>query len=151
MISTLLWAGTDLRNIAGVHVGDLATALYAPMTRRGNDEVIPGRDGALGAPLPFDSYQFTVPVLVVGNTEADLHGALLGLGAVLRTTGGLGLLTRRLVSNDPGGLTDYTAQGRFAGLSGFTRDDTGRQLAADLLFTNLSGGWQRADGVWVWP
>jgi hypothetical protein len=153
VISTLLFGGVDLSAIDGVLVSDLS-GMWAPMTRRGGFDTIPGRDGQLGAPLPFDSYQFTVPVVIDGATEAELNTRILDLGASLAGVGGVGTLTRRLAS--AGGTVDYTAAGAFGGFSGMqftgTAIDGEFEVQCDLLFTNLDGGWLRAsDGVWVRP
>jgi hypothetical protein len=153
MISTLLFGGVDLSAIDGVLVSDLS-GMWAPMTRRGQYDTIPGRDGQVGSPLPFDSYQFTVPVVIDGATEVELNTRILGLGAALAGVGGLGTLTRRLAA--AGGTVDYTAAGVFGGLSGMqftgTAIDGEFEVQCDLLFTNLDGGWKRvSDNVVVRP
>lgn len=148
--TTLFFAGVDIRTLSGVAVNDIS-GVYAPMTRRGDFDTIPGRDGQLGAQLPFDAYQFSVPVTVYGDTEAEMHAALAALGAALVGTGGLGELRRRLAAENSDGYVEHTASGAFNGCSGFSRADD-MTLQCDLLFTNLDGGWKRSsDNVWVRP
>ena len=155
MISTLLFGSVDLSATDGLIAFDLS-GMWAPMTRRGDFDTIPGRDGQLGYELPFDAYQFSVSAVLSGSTEVELNTRLLALGDALGSTGGLGTLTRRLAS--AGGTTEYTAAGAFGGFSGL--QFTGQavdgpdawEMTFDLSFTNLDGGWKRtSDNVWVRP
>lgn len=150
--NTLLLNGLDLRSdFPGISViGDMN--LYAPGTRRGQDDTVPGRRGQLGNPdLPFDAYQFTVSVKVAASTRGELYARLAALGNGVVGTNGLVTLTRRLASADDSSTVDYTAAGRFV---------SGMSLAlwnpfmghTDLVFVNLDGAWRRtSDGLLCWP
>lgn len=153
LVSTLLVDGTDLRGMAGVRViRDMN--LRAPGTRRGQDDVIPGRTGQVAAAgLPLDAYPFTVTIHVSGDTEGQQLDRLFTVAAALSGVNGDGLvtLTRKLVNPANDGYDEYTAAGRF---------NSGLALAlfnpfvgeTDLEFVNLDGRWKRSsDGVWVLP
>lgn len=150
--NTLLLNGSDLRtDFPGVRVvGDMN--LFAPGTRRGSDDAIPGRRGQLGNPnLPFDAYQFTVSVIISASTRGELYARLASLANAAVGTNGLVTLTRRLASSDDSTTVDYTAAGRF--VSGTSMQlwnpTTGH---TDLVFINLDGAWRRnSDGVLCWP
>lgn len=152
---TLIVDGADLQALTGITINDLD--LLAPGTRRGSDDIIPGRDGQLGAPLPLDAYSFSVPITVDGGTDPGLHARRATMLATLRaaiadiggmTTGGLVTLTRRLAKVG-GGYDEHTAPGRFVAANTFSliRWDTGR---TELEFVNLAGAW--SDGTdWLVP
>lgn len=149
-VTTLLFNGVNLRDVAIIN--DIS-GVYAPMTRRGNFDTIPGRDGQLGASLPFDAYQFSIPVTIGADTEAEMHTMLATFGASLLGNGGTGLgtLTRRLASDEAGGYVETTAAGACGGLTQITRVDD-QTVLCSVLFTNLDGGWKRtSDNVWVRP
>lgn len=153
--TTLLVGGTDIRTLTGVKiVGQMN--LFAPGTRRGAADVIPGRRGQLGAELPWDAYAFSVFITVGdkdGNpcgTQAQMTVNLAAIGTLLAGTNGLVTLERHLAAIG-GGTTAMTAEGQFvAGLNLSTsRLNFGQ---AELQFINLSGAWTPDAGTnWVVP
>lgn len=151
--NTLLVDGHDLRAMTGIRVyGDMQ--LYAPGTRRGSDDVIPGRAGQIGAPgLPLDAYAFTVPIFVSGATRGAMVSTLHTLASQLNGVNqdGLVVLTRRLANADDSGYDEYTANGRFvSGLSLQVLNPITGQT--ELQFINLDGLWKRtSDGLHMIP
>lgn len=137
--NTLLINGNDLRTFFdGIRVvGDMH--LYAPGTRRGSHDVIPGRAGQLGAELPYDAYAFSVTVFVSGSSREEMIANLMSLGTVLAGSNGLVTLTRRLAKVG-GGFTSYTANGQFVQGLDLTllNSQTGN---TELQFINLDGSW----------
>jgi hypothetical protein len=135
---TLLFDGTDLQSLTGVVVGDLS-GLFAPGTRRGDHDTIPGRPGQLGAELPYDAYSFSIPITVLGDTRFEMLTRLRAVGAALAGTGGLGVLERRL-DDGAGGYDAHTANGQFASFNTFSllNPKTGQ---TELTFVNLDGAW----------
>lgn len=147
-VDTLLVDGTDVAALPGVIAVDFIDGLFAPGTTRGDDDEIPRRDGALGAAnLPRAKYLITVPVWVMGATTADLVTNLAALGPLVRGTGGLVTLTRRLTTS--GGHVDHTAAGRFATGLTPTGERNREAVALDLQFYNLDGAWT-SDGGTTW-
>lgn len=149
---TLLVDGTDLRSLAYLRITNIN--LFAPGTRRGEDDVIPGRRGQFGvAGLPLDAYPFTVQGNVTGTTRGNRNANLFDLVGKVGGSNGDGLiaLTRHLANSTDTGTVDYTAAGRFVGLSSVALlNPTTAQI--ELQFTNLSGAWKRtSDGVWIIP
>lgn len=153
---TLLIDGNDIRDPAAFPgfkvVGDLN--LLAPGTRRGQDQVIPGRPGQVGAPgLKVDAYAFSVFVYLNGSNREEYFVNLRAASAILHGTASDGLVTmhRRLSHPDPPGYTEYYAQGRFvSGLSFATLNPNNGK--SELQFVNLDGGWRRvSDNVLVIP
>jgi hypothetical protein len=155
---TLIVDGTDLSTVPGLVITDLS-GLFAPGTRRGEDDVIPGRRGQIGAQLPYDAYAFTIPIaLTSGDVDGTTSSAvrrghfiahLRALSAALDGTNGLVTLTRRLTSTDGTGYDTHTAAGRYvAGTAiAMLNPDSG---ATDLQFINLDGAWY--DGAnWLVP
>lgn len=145
--NTLLIDGHDLRTyFAGLRVvGDMN--LYSTGTRRGNDQVIPGRNGQIPVPgLPLDAYDFTVSVWVAGASRGEKEARLRAVASVLlgSASDGLVTLTRRLANSADDGYDEGTAQGRFvAGLSFAVLNPlTGN---TQLQFLNLDGCWRNAD------
>lgn len=139
---TLLVDGTDLRTLDGVTITDRnLVSLYAPATRRGQHDVIPGKRGQLGAELAVDAYTFTVPVAVTGTDEADLEQNLSVLASTVAggSTGGLVSLARRLAKVG-GGYNTHTASGAFAGFANFNVPGP-LDIEVDLQFINLDGAW----------
>ncbi len=154
---TLLVDGHDLRTLPGIIVESLE--LFAPGRRRGENDVIPGRPGALGFGGPFEAYAFAVAVTV---TPADAGGVepatdvgrrvlmldnLRGLAAALAGAGGLVTLTRRLATAT--GYDAHTAAGQYVdGLAvELLNPETG---STELQFVNLDGAWW--DGTtWLVP
>lgn len=143
---TLLFAGTDIQSIAGVLVNDWS-GLMAPGVRRGSHDTVPGRQGQLGAQLPYDAYNFAVPVTILGASNHARLTILKALDAALRGTGGLGQLEWRQ-DDGAGGYVPLTAKGQFASFNSFQllRPDTAQ---TELSFVNLDGAWQTAGGAWV--
>lgn len=153
--STLLVDGTDIRSLTGLTViGQMN--LFAPGTRRGSNDVIPGRRGQLGAELPYDAYAFSINILVTDRdgspcgSQAQMIANLAAIGALLAGTNGLVALERRLPKVG-GGTDDMTAAGQFTtGLSLQTLNlRTGQ---TELQFVNLDGAWTPDSGsTWVVP
>ena len=153
--TTLLVGSTDIRTLTGVKiVGQMN--LFAPGTRRGAADIIPGRRGQLGAELPYDAYAFSVFITVGdkdGNpcgTQAQMTANLAAIGLILAGTNGLVALTRHLAAVG-GGTTAMTAAGQFvAGMNLSTsRLNFGQ---AELQFLNLDGAWTPDSGTtWVVP
>lgn len=155
-VDTLMVDGTDLQSLTGIVVQDLS-GLFAPGTRRGSNDVIPGRDGQVGAALPLDAYSFSIPIVVDGGTDPDpvarravmvanLRAAVAAVGG--QSTGGLVALTRRL-GKVGGGYDIHTADGQHVALNTFSlmNFDNGK---TDLEFINLNGAW--LDGsTWIVP
>jgi hypothetical protein len=149
---TLLIDGTDIRSVAGVEiVGDMN--LFAPGTRRGNDDVVPGQRGMLAAPgLVLDAYAFTVDLKIKAANRGQRDAYILALGALLVGTNNDGLigLTRRLANSSDTGYDSYTAQGRFVTGLNFQVVNPG-MAQTQLQFLNLSGAWKNASNVWIIP
>lgn len=138
-IDTLLIDGTDVAALPGVIAVDYIDGLYAPGARRGDDDEIPGLDGALGAQLPLAKYLITVPVWVSGATTAALNSNLRSLATAVTGTRGLVTLSRHL--DNGAGYDTHTAPGRFA--TGLTPTGERNHVAVqlDLQFYNLAGAW----------
>jgi hypothetical protein len=146
--NTLLVNGTDIRTLTGITVVGFME-LYAPGTRRGSDDVIPGRQGQLGAQLPYDAYSFSVPIQVAGATREAMIANLMAVGVLL---GGNGLVTlTRKIANLSGGQDTHTASGRVD--TSFAVALLNPSLARTVLqFINLSGAWTPDSGVtWLVP
>jgi hypothetical protein len=143
---TLLFNGTNLQSIAGLLVTDWS-GLAAPGVRRGQHDVIPGRQGQVGAELPYDAYNFGVPIMLLGTTNYERLTVLKAAVAALAGTNGLGALEWRQ-DNGSGGYVAVTAAGQFTALNSFAllRPDT---AATELSFTNLDGAWKTAASAWV--
>jgi len=149
LADTLLFDGTDIQSISGVVVNDMS-GLFAPGTRRGSHDTIPGRGGQLGAQLPYDAYSFAVPITVLGSTRYEMLTALTAVGAALAGTNGLGTLERRL-DDGSGGYVAHTAAGQFASFNSFSllNPATGQ---TELTFVNLDGAWTPDSGTtWLVP
>lgn len=148
-VDTLLIDGTDVEALPGVIAVDYIDGLFAPGTTRGDDDIIPGRRGQLGVGgLPLDRYLITVPLWVSGANTATLNSNMAALGLVVRGTGGLVTLTRRLTSS--GGHVDHTAAGRFATGLTPTGERNHEAVALQLQWYNLDGAWW--DGTtWLVP
>lgn len=144
---TLLVDGSDVFELPGLTVEGID--LFAPGRRRGDDDEIPGRRGALPASgLQYAAYAFSVQVRVQGESSAEMVANLRAVIADLSGTDGLVSLTRRLASIG-GGFTEETAQGRFVGSSGFQFLNWETQRT-ELQFVNLDGAW--FDGsAWIVP
>jgi hypothetical protein len=146
---TLLFDGTDLRAISGVIVNSL-DGMFAPGTRRGQNDVVPRRRGQVGAQLPYDAYNFEIPITVLAATRHAMLTVLAAVGAALQGTGGLGTLERRL-DNGVGGYVSHTAAGQF---SAFNSISTLNAFTANtvLTFVNLDGAWTPDSGTtWLVP
>ena len=156
-IDSLLVDGVDLEGM-GLLVTDYS-GLFAPGNRRGDDDVIPGRRGQIGAELPYDAYTFTIPVAFTTAKELGLPTnvsrgyaleALHNVGLYLAGNNGLVTLTRRLSSNTGyDGLVTHTAAGRYvAGTA--VQFLNPYNWTTELQFINLDGGW--FDGTnWLVP
>jgi hypothetical protein len=146
--TTLLFAGTDLQAIDGITVTDMS-GIFAPGNRRGDHDVIPGRQGQLGAELPYDAYSFAIPIVVLGDTHYEMLTILRTVGNALKGTNGLGQLERRL-DNGAGGYVAHTAAGQFASFNSTSllNPETGQ---TELTFVNLDGAWKAATGEWLVP
>lgn len=138
-LKTLLVDTADLRTLTGVTV--LHMDLDAPWTRRGDDEVIPRRDGDVGVQLPLASYTFTVGVLVKATGGATFAENRAALAATIQGTRGLVALERRYPATGMSPYKAMTASGRFLGALNFTMDPGLLQGVAELQFKNLNGGW----------
>lgn len=138
---TLLIAGTDLQTITGVTITDLS-GLLAPGLRRGNDDTIPARAGALRADLPLDAYSFTIPVTVSGTDWAATVNNFRALATVLYNDGyGKFQMTRRLAKVG-GGYDAHTAKGRFTGFANTTIvHGTEHAIDVDIQLLNEDGCW----------
>lgn len=154
-LSTLLFDGTDLRSLTGLSIiGQMN--LFAPGTRRGSNDVIPGRQGQLGAELPWDAYAFSINILVTDHdggpcgTQAQMIANLKAIGTLLAGTNGLGTLTRHLPQVG-GGTEVMTAAGQF--VSGMSLQTLNlRTGQTELQFVNLSGAWSPDSGsTWSVP
>jgi hypothetical protein len=154
---TLLVDGVTLE-ACGFLVTDLS-GLFAPGTRRGDDDVIPGRRGAVGAELPYDAYQFSIPVALLSAEPALLPRAhrravwvdkLRTACAVFAGNNGLVTLTRRL-STETAGPVDHTCAGRF--ITGTTFEMLNAfNGTTELQFINLDGAWFDAvNDEWLVP
>lgn len=146
---TLIVDGTDLRTLDGVIVTDPNfLSLYAPGTRRGGHDVIPGERGQLGAELPVDAYNFAVGVAVSGTDEADLEQNLHALASACAGTNGLVSLERRMAKVG-GGYDTHTASGAFNGFANFNAPGE-LDIEVDLQFVNLDGAWYNGT-FWQFP
>lgn len=149
LTTTLLFNGVDLQALDGIVIGDLS-GLFAPGTRRGDHDTVPGRQGQLGAELPYDAFAFSVPITVLGSSHFEFLTRLKAVGDALYGTNGLGTLTRRL-DDGAGGYVTHTAAGQFASFNTFSllNSDTGQ---TELNFVNLDGAWWDATAsAWVVP
>jgi hypothetical protein len=141
----------------GLTVLDYA-GLFAPGNRRGDDDVIPGRRGQVGAQLPYDAFAFSVPVAFAFNTDTFTNPlqarrlalmTLANLGVYLTGTNGLVTLTRRLSSDDAEGYTEHTASGRYVAGTAVAFLNP-YNWTTELQFINLDGAW--FDGTdWIVP
>lgn len=143
--TTLLFASTNLATITGITVTDWS-GLWTGLYRRGDHDVIPGRDGHLGNQLPLDAYNFTISVMLDGASESAMFTALTGLATALTGAGGLGTLQRR-IDNGSGSYNASYAKGAFAGISPTLLNLQTGQI--DLTFGNLSGRWFSDTGYTV--
>lgn len=141
--TTMLFAGTDLSTLAGVTVSDWS-GLIAPRNRRGSFDPVINRDGALGTVLPLDVYNFPVPIVIDGDTEAEVWANLAAVADLLEgSSGGLGQMERRL---DNGTTFDSSfAAGQFTAFNSFSMLNL-RNGQTELSFTNLDGGWRDSLG-----
>lgn len=135
---TLLFAGTDLRAVGGVIVNSL-DGMFAPGTRRGQNDVIPGRRGQLGAELPYDAYNFDIPITILAATRHGMLTVLAAVGAALAGTNGLGTLERRL-DDGAGGYVSHTAAGQFTSFNSYSTLNAVSSTTV-LSFVNLDGAW----------
>ena len=145
---TLIVDGVDVQSLTGITVTRLD--LFAPGTRRGSDDVIPGRQGVVRAPKIYDAYAFSVEILVEGATRAEMVANLAAAGAAIGGgSDGDVTLTRRLSTT--GGYVDHNANGEFVGWTAIDllNPQTG---ATELQFLNTSGAWTPDSGVtWLVP
>jgi hypothetical protein len=148
-MTTLLFNGTDLQTLTGITVTDFS-GLVSPMQRKGDFDSIPRRRGVLGVSRVLDAYTFPVPILVDGDTEAEMWTNLMAAWDVLKGTGGggLGTLERRLDDDGSGGsYTSYTARGAVLSLGwDLLNRETGQ---TEITFENLDGAWKNAADQWV--
>lgn len=141
---TLLVNGHDLRAMTGVRVeGDMM--LFAPGTRRGSDQIIPGADGQQpAAGLPVDAYSFPISVRILGANRGARNAALFAVAAILQGTSNDALvtLTRRTANASDTGFDEATAPGRFnTGLAmAVLNPFSGKTV---FQFVNLAGFWRR--------
>lgn len=147
--NTLLVDGTDLHSLTGVSVVGFMD-LYAPGTRRGSNDVIPGARGQVGAELPYEAYTFHIPIQVKGATREAMVANLRAVGTLLAGTNGLVTLERRLAKVG-GGYDAYTAAGQV--VTAFSINLFNFALArTELQFVNLDGAWTPDSGAtWVVP
>jgi hypothetical protein len=138
-------------------VTDLS-GLFAPGTRRGEDDVIPGRRGQVGAELPYDAYAFSIPCAFTFETgdgtgvlDARIAalGSLAGLAGQCAGNNGLVTLTRKLVAFNDDGYVLHTAAGRYVGGSG-AQFLNPYNWTTELQFINLDGAWFDGDN-WLVP
>lgn len=137
---TLLVDGTDVRSLCSI-IGYIN--MWATLTRRGQDDVIPGQNGVLGdSSLPLDQYSFSFSVKVAGTTRGGRNAAYKALIQAVGglSDGGLVTLTRRLANADDSGYDEFTAPGRFNGQLAF---QAWNPIAGttELQYTNLLGYW----------
>lgn len=145
--------GTPIEGF-GVMVTDYS-GLFAPGTRRGDDDVIPGRRGQVGAELPYDAYVFSIPVTFANErdpvwTPHDFRivslQALASMGAYLAGNNGLVTLTRTLSAQVgvggeyEAGIVEHTAAGRYIGGTAVTFLNP-YNWTTELQFINLDGAW----------
>ncbi|SRR6266705_1141473 len=156
---TLLVGSTDIQSLAGIVVEDFS-GLFAPGTRRGQNEVIPGRQGQIGAEKVYDAYAFSIPITVLphasdGSVSSNLQARraqvianLRAASAALAGTNGLVTLTRRL-SDSATTYVSHTCAGEFVQGLGMTllNVETGQ---TELQFVNLDGAWWNGS-AWLVP
>ncbi len=146
-VGTLLVDGTDLKALTGITVNSIE--LYAPGTRRGANDTVPGRRGQLGAPKVWDAYAFSAMITVSGGSGAEMSANLRAAATALAGDGGLVTLTRRLPTATDPFYVDHSAAGEYVGMTAFAllNPVTGR---TELQFLNLDGAWY--DGTaWLTP
>jgi hypothetical protein len=146
---TLFIGGVDIQALPGIVVEDLA-GLISPGTRRGENDIIPGRTGQVGVPKPLDAFTMRIPIAVLpfNATRLQPANAVRRRGMTLENlrrvttlvAPGLVTLTRRLSSTDADGQVDHTCAADYQ--TGITVDmlnfETGR---TELEFVNLDGCW----------
>lgn len=138
-LDTLLIDGHDIRTMTGVRVVGYMQ-LFAPGDRRGDDDVIPGLRGELGARLPRAKYVLSVPIRVYGATRGARNDNLRALTTICEGDMGIVPLWRRIATGSGDSYIQHTTTGRFiTGASlALMNDTTG---TTELQFYNLRGGW----------
>jgi hypothetical protein len=146
---TLFIGDTDIQKLQGIVVEDLA-GLIAPGTRRGDNDIIPGRVGQVGVTKPLDAFAMRIPIAVLPfalNREVP-YTAVTRRGMTLENlrrvttlvAPGLVTLTRRISSTNAQGYADHTCAADYQ--TGITVNmlnfETGR---TELEFVNLDGCW----------
>ena len=142
-LDNLLVDGQGVREVDGLIITGPIKGLWAPGERRGEDDVVPGRDGELGSQKPLAAFVIEIPIRILGANRGERNDNLHELGQLITgiDNGGLVQLVRRRATNGTSG--DYlqtTARGRY--LTGLSVDVVNPTTgAASLQYKNLSGGW----------
>lgn len=138
-LDTLLIDGHDIRAMTGVRVVGFME-LFAPGDRRGDPDVIPGKNGELEAPLPRAKYVMSVPIRVLGATRGERNDNLRALAAICEGNQGIVPLWRRIATGSGDDYVQHTTTGQFiTGVSlSLLNDTTG---TTELQFYNMRGGW----------
>jgi len=143
---TLYVDGVNLKSLPGIVVNDIE--YFAPGTKRGNNETIPGRRGQVGVAKPLDAYGFSVMITVLPVTGSTPEGRRSAMINQLRAlshqlhgfkSGGQVKLQRRLTTG-VGQYETTEANGEYVkgtdiNLINFTTGKT------ELEFVNLDGCW----------
>lgn len=142
-LDTLWIDGNELRALSGLIVVGAIKGLRAPGERRGDDDVIPGRDGELGSQKPLAAYTIEIPVRIIGASRGERDDHMHNLGQLITgiDSGGLVQLKRRRATNGASGdFFEGTAKGRY--LTGLSDDVVNPTTGAtSLQYRQLSGGW----------
>jgi hypothetical protein len=138
-------------------VTDLS-GIFAPGNRRGDDDVIPGRRGQIGAELPYDAYTFSIPVAFAAEPAPwappkDMRvfaiESLTNLAAQCAGNNGLVTLGRQLSAFNEDGFVVHTASGRYVGGTAVQFLNP-YNWTTELQFINLDGGWFDGEN-WLVP
>lgn len=127
--------GTSVTTIARVASWD---GVFAGAPLRGDNLQIPGMAGAIHMPKVRDAYVFTVPLLLLGDSEGDLQDRLDDLRALCDSSTAA-LTVARTRPTGAGDVVESCQADYLGGLEPAMVNLSIGRLALDLV--NLSGGW----------
>lgn len=123
------------------YIGDY-DGVWSGAPFRGSDITVPGLRGRTFAAQDYDAYTFSVPLEVLGSSQADLQDRLANLRALAESTT-TSLTVSRVLPTGSGDLTTTcTARCRMSEVGARTGLASAR---AALEITNLDGAWYGAE------